>query len=348
MSRPQALVSLFTPGPTRVMGILNVTPDSFAEPTHRTTAQAIAFGLSLRNQGAALVDVGAESTRPGAERVSEAEEIARALPVIDALVRAGVAVSIDTVRASVARAALQAGAVLVNDVSGGLVDPKILAVAAQYEAGYVLQHWRTPFDHRFTHTDVVAETCAELSERATIAIRAGIHPDKLILDPGIGFGKNTEQNWALVARADAISALGFKVLWGVSRKRFLSVVYSHPTEPWQRDAASAGVTALLAGRRVWAVRTHTVADHVNAIRSVEAARPAEVTRSAHAHRHPEANRSPRASRSTEAIRSPGASRSVDAVRSADALRSAQVARSTTEGIDGVPHPDDKAQDGGHA
>jgi len=257
------------------MGILNVTPDSFAEPTRRTAAQAIAYGLSLRNQGAALVDVGAESTRPGAERVSETEEINRALPVVDALVRSGVAVSIDTVRASVAHAALQAGAVIVNDVSGGLADPKILAVAARYEAGFVLQHWQTPFDHGFSHADIVAETCAELSQRATVAVQAGIQPDKLILDPGIGFGKNTAQNWDLIAHADAISALGFKVLWGASRKRFLSVVYDRPTDPWQRDAASAGVTALLAGHRVWAVRAHTVTDHVSAIRTVEAARSAD-------------------------------------------------------------------------
>jgi len=263
---------LLAPGPTRVMGILNVTPDSFAEVTAREARQAIDWGIELAEQGADVVDVGGVSTRPGASPVDCDEEMARVLPVVEALAGAGIAVSVDTVRALVARAAVGAGAVFVNDVSGGLADPEILSVVAGSSAGFVLQHWRVPFDHSLTHADVVAEVRAELSHRAGLALEAGIPPTRLVVDPGIGFGKSPTQNWTLLASADAIATLGFPVLWGVSRKRFLSQMYSRPTDPWERDVASVAATALLAAKGVWAVRTHTVEDHLTAIRVAEAVR----------------------------------------------------------------------------
>ena len=263
------VAALLRPGPTRVMGIVNVTTDSFADDIHRSLTQAIDFGIELVGEGADIIDVGGESTRPGAERVSEAEEMARVIPVVEALAGSGMAVSVDTVRARVVREALRTGALIVNDVSGGLADPDILRVTAEAGAGYVLQHWRTPFDHRPTHVHVVEEVRTELAQRLDTALAAGIDADGIILDPGIGFGKTPSQNWELIASASKISDLGHPVLWGVSRKRFLAGVYDHPTEPWQRDGASLAVTTLLAEQRVWAVRTHTVAEHRTAIAVVE-------------------------------------------------------------------------------
>jgi len=266
------LEMLLTPWPTRVMGIVNVTTDSFADDVHRNITQAIDFGIELASQGADIIDIGGESTRPGAERVSEAEERARVIPVVEALAGAGIAVSVDTVRASVAREAIRAGAMIINDVSGGIADSDILTVAAQTGAGYILQHWRTPFDHRPTHVHVVEEVRSELIERLTAALDAGIDREHIILDPGIGFGKTASQNWELLAGASVIAELGHPVLWGVSRKRFLAEAYPHPTEPWQRDSATIAVTTLLAEQRVWAVRTHTVADNRTAIAVAELVR----------------------------------------------------------------------------
>ncbi len=259
------LADLLRPGPTRVMGIVNVTPDSFSDSVHRGVRQAIDWGIELSGQGADLIDVGGESTRPGAEPVDQATELARVVPVVAALAGAGLAVSVDTVHAPVAEAAIRAGVLLVNDVSGGVADPAILEVVAGSGAAYVLQHWRTPFDHRFDHVEVVAEVCDELARRAERALAAGVAPGRLILDPGLGFGKTARQNWALIDGVDAIAGLGFPVLWGASRKRFLAEAYPGPTEPWERDAAGAAVTALLASRGVWGVRTHTVAEHRAAI-----------------------------------------------------------------------------------
>ena len=262
--------TILEPGPTRVMGIVNVTTDSFADDVHRSVMQAIDFGIEMAGEGADIIDIGGESTRPGAERVSESEEMARVIPVAEALAGSGIAVSVDTVRANVARAALHAGALIINDVSGGVADPEILNVVAEAGAGYVLQHWRTPFDHRPTHVHVVDEVCTELTHRLDIALAAGIEQEKIILDPGIGFGKTPSQNWELLACAPTIAELGYPVLWGVSRKRFLAEAYPRPTEPWQRDAATIAVTTLLAEQRVWAVRTHTIAENRAAIWVAEA------------------------------------------------------------------------------
>ena len=250
------LDALLTDGPTRIMAILNSTPDSFSHDVHASITQAIEAGIEMAEQGGDIIDVGGESTRPGAERIDEAEESARVIPVIHALASAGIAVSVDTVRANIAEAAIDAGAILVNDVSGGLADPRILKVAAEANVGYVLQHWRTPFDHRPTHTNVVSEVCTELTERAQRALDAGISPDRLILDPGIGFGKTNPQNWELIRHADKIATLGYKVLWGVSRKRFLADVFPHPTHPWQRDQATQSLVPYLS--TAWALRIHTV------------------------------------------------------------------------------------------
>ena len=268
------LETLLKPGPTRVMGILNVTTDSFAENRRRSLTQAIEHGIELAGEGADIVDVGGESTRPGAERVSEAEETARVVPVVKALAGSGIPVSVDTVRAGVARRALRAGALIVNDVSGGLADPEILGAVAEAGAGLVLQHWRTPFDHRCTHRHVVDEVCSELAQRLALALDAGVEPGAIILDPGIGFGKTPSQNWELLGSASAVADLGYPVLWGVSRKRFLAEAYDRVTEPWQRDGATIAVTTLLAQRQVWAVRTHTVADQRAAVAVAEAVRRA--------------------------------------------------------------------------
>ncbi|MDR2973268.1 MAG: dihydropteroate synthase [Propionibacteriaceae bacterium] len=266
------IADVLTPGPTRLMGIVNVTADSFSEPIHRSVRAAIDWGIELVSQGADLIDVGGESTRPGAERVDQDAELARVLPVVEALAGSGVPVSVDTVRSAVARAAIDAGAVIVNDVSGGLTDPGILQVVADSDAGYVLQHWRRPFDHGFSHRDVVAEVCEELATRRDAAVAAGIDPGRIILDPGIGFGKTPDQNWELIAHSDHVAALGHPVLWGVSRKRFLAQMYPEQTQPWQRDAAGVAVTALLARQGVWGVRVHTASDHRAALGVAEAVR----------------------------------------------------------------------------
>jgi len=267
------------------MGVVNVTPDSFGDMGTVPASQdgntrptrlerAIERGLDLAEQGADLIDVGGESARPGAERVGEAEELSRVLPVVAALAGTGLAVSVDTTRAAVARAAIAAGAVLVNDVSGGLADAAMYATVAASAAGYVLQHWRVPYDHRSTHRDVVAEVRQELVDRIAAALAAGLPPSRLVIDPGLGFGKTPAQSWALIAQADAIADLGYPVLWGTSRKRFLAEVYPGPTEPWQRDQAGAAVTALLAHQRVWAIRVHDISVHRTAVAVAEAVRAA--------------------------------------------------------------------------
>jgi len=281
--------SLLTEGPTRLMGIVNVTPDSFSDgggslDVSCLITSAIQLGVDLTNQGAHLIDVGGESTRPGATRVSESVELARVIPVVEALAGQGIAVSVDTVRAVVAEQAIAAGAVLINDVSGGLADPRILDVVAKHQVGYVLGHWSTPFDHGFSHTHVVEEVRAELTRRIRVALESRVNPELLIVDPGIGFGKTNKQNWELIASVDQIQSLGYPTLWGVSRKRFLAqscvadgngtvlsqeCVKTPPspsvacaTEPHERDSASVEVGHHLAHHGVWGLRVHNVAEHV--------------------------------------------------------------------------------------
>jgi dihydropteroate synthase len=254
------------------MGILNVTPDSFSDGGEFLAVDAaVRHGLALHAEGADLVDVGGESTRPGAVRADPATELARVLPVIEQLSRSGVPVSVDTMRAEVAVAAVTAGAVLVNDVSGGLADPEMLDAVAGLDAGYVAMHWRGHSDRMADlahYEDVVADVCAELSDRLVAATSAGIARDRIILDPGLGFAKTAEHNWALLRNLAALAALGQPLLIGASRKRFLGQLLAEGSElrpVRDREDAGLALTALLAASGVWGVRTHTARPHRDAI-----------------------------------------------------------------------------------
>ena len=246
------------------MGILNVTPDSFSD-AH--LSDAVEHGRRLIADGADLIDVGGESTRPGAERVPEAEELARVLPVVEAL-SGDVVVSIDTTRASVATAAVAAGARMVNDVSGGLADPQMLPAVAAAGVPYVAMHWRghsADMQTRAVYDDVVAEVCDELAARRNAALDAGVQ--ELVLDPGLGFAKTAEHNWALLQRLDALTALGRPLLIGASRKAFLGALLDG-RPPAERDDATTAVTVLAAQAGAWAVRVHDVAGSADAVRVV--------------------------------------------------------------------------------
>ena len=261
-----APADLFTPiGRTRVMGVVNATPDSFSE-AH--LLDAVAHGRRLLAEGADLLDVGGESTRPGAERVGEQDELDRVLPVVTALCADGAVVCVDTTRASVAAAAVGAGAVLVNDVSGGLADEQMLPFVARAAVGYVAMHWRghsADMQSRALYDDVVAEVCCELTDRRDAAEAAGIA--QLVLDPGLGFAKEADHNWALLRRLDAIQSLGCPVLIGASRKAFLGALLAGRPAAG-RDAATAAVTVLAAQAGAWAVRVHDVAASADAVRVV--------------------------------------------------------------------------------
>ena len=248
------------------MGVLNVTPDSFSDGGRYTDlAAAVEHGIAMRRDGADLVDVGGESTRPGADRVDAATETARVVPVIRELARAGVPLSIDTTRASVADAALEAGAILVNDVSGGLADPGMAGVVRAAACPWILMHWRghsRDMVELARYADVVAEVRAELAERVAAAIEAGVDPGRLILDPGLGFAKNAEHNWALSAHLDELIALGYPVLFGASRKSYLGRLLAGPDgvpRPVDgREAATLATSVLAAAAGVWGVRVHDV------------------------------------------------------------------------------------------
>lgn len=267
-------------GRTLVMGILNVTTDSFSDGGRYVEREAaVAHGFKLVAEGAAIVDVGGESTRPGAGRVEASDELMRVIPVIKELASRGVTVSVDTMRADVAAAALDAGARWVNDVSGGLADPAMLPVVASRGGGYVAMHWRghsATMQRRAVYDDVVAEVIAELAERRDAAIAAGIAPDALVLDPGIGFAKTAEQSWELLRHLDAFGQLGQPMLVGVSRKGFLGDLLADaegPRPPDGRDAATAALTVLAAQAGWWGVRTHEVRAQADAIAVVERTRP---------------------------------------------------------------------------
>lgn len=259
---------------TVLMGIVNVTPDSFSDGgQHDAYDEAVARGLGLVRQGADLVDVGGESTRPGAVRVDAAEEVRRVIPVVAALCDAGIRVSVDTMRASVAAKALEAGAELVNDVSGGLADPAMLPLIADAGASCVLMHWRAQsavMDAFASYDAVVDDVRAELSKRVDAALSAGILPQQLVLDPGLGFAKTAEHNWALLGALPALRELGFPILIGASRKRFLADCVDYggldPDSPLDRDDASSAVAALAASAGVWGVRVHTVPPAAAAVR----------------------------------------------------------------------------------
>jgi dihydropteroate synthase len=261
------------PGRCVVIGIVNVTPDSFSDGgRYLDRDDAVAHGLALRAQGADLVDVGGESTRPGARRVDAATETARVLPVLRDLAASGVPCSVDTTRAAVAEAALEAGAIIVNDVSGGLADPAMASTMARCRAPWILMHWRghsDTMDQLATYSDVVTEVRAELVARVDAAVLAGVDPSALVLDPGIGFAKKAAHSWALLGHLDVLTELGFPVLVGASRKRFLGTALAGPgSEPRPcdgRDTATAAVSALAAAAGAWGVRVHDAAASRDAV-----------------------------------------------------------------------------------
>lgn len=261
---------------TLVMGIVNVTPDSFSDGGRYLDAEAaVAHGLLLSAEGAHILDVGGESTRPGAERVDPDVERDRVVPVVYALAEAGHVVSIDTMNASTAVAAVEAGARIVNDVSGGLADPGLLAAIAPTGTDVVLGHWRGPSDDMYAraeYDDAVAEVLAELSARVEAAAAAGIAPSRLIVDPGIGFGKRGEQNWSVLRATARLTGLGPRVLIGTSRKRFLAEALGGGVEvdEGRRDLATAVTSVLAAQAGVWAVRVHDVAATRDALRIAQA------------------------------------------------------------------------------
>jgi dihydropteroate synthase len=256
------------------MGVVNVTPDSFSDGGRWLEPDAgVAHGRALLAQGADLIDVGGESTRPGARRPPEEEELRRVLPVVRALAADGGLVTIDTMRARVAAAALDAGAVAVNDVSGGQADPAMLPLLASADVPCVLMHWRghsVDMQARAVYGDVVADVARELGQTLDQAVAAGVRPERVALDPGLGFAKDADHNWALLRRLPELHALGRPVLVGASRKAFLGRLLAGPVEDPRpadlRDDASAAVTALAAAQGAWCVRVHAVPASRDAVR----------------------------------------------------------------------------------
>jgi dihydropteroate synthase len=250
-----------------VMGILNVTPDSFSDGGQfNSTDAAIARGLQMMREGAEIIDIGGESTRPGATRTSLEIELERTIPVVKALSEQGAIVSIDTMRSEVARAAVQAGARYINDVSGGMADPEMHRTAADLGVNYILMHWRghsVDMNSQAIYSDVVAEVKAEILLQIDNALAAGISQENLFIDPGLGFAKDSEHNWELLKRIDEIVELGYPVLVGASRKRFLG-----GDSPLERDEATLEVTKGLIGKGIWGVRVHSVAPHKEVISHV--------------------------------------------------------------------------------
>jgi dihydropteroate synthase len=247
-----------------VMGILNITPDSFADGgINFETHIAIARGLEMIDEGVDIIDIGGESTRPGAERISALEEQVRVIPVIEGLAGHGVTISVDTMRAETARLAVRAGASIVNDVSGGAADAEMFATVAELGCKYTLMHWRghsIDMNSKAIYTDVVSEVIEEVTLQLDMALAAGIKRENIILDPGIGFAKDVEHNWEILKRIDEFIALGYPVLIGHSRKRFLG-----GDTPDSREAATVAVTQSLVGKGIWAVRVHGVKVNKDAI-----------------------------------------------------------------------------------
>lgn len=272
---PENLAAPARAGRALVMGVVNVTPDSFSDGGRWiTTDLAVAHGRQLIAQGADLLDVGGESTRPGARRVDLAEEQNRVLPVIRELAAAGVAVSVDTIHAATAAAAIEAGAVIVNDVSGGLADPAMAGVLADAGVVYICQHWRgdpRTMDGLTDYGgDVLAGVEAELRARLDHLADAGLADEQVVIDPGLGFAKTHEQSWRLLAATARLREdLRRPVLIGASRKRFLALALPDDVaaDPLARDAATAATTALAAAAGAWAVRVHEVPASRDAVRT---------------------------------------------------------------------------------
>ena len=250
-------------------GVLNVTPDSFSDGGEFLSQDlAVAHAALLVEQGAAVIDVGGESTKPGAQRVAPEVEQERVIPVIEALTQRGYVVSIDTMNASTARAAIEAGATIVNDVSGGLADSEMFSLVAGAGVDYVIMHWRghsDVMDGLADYGDVASEVRSELQERVALAMEAGISANRIILDPGVGFAKTPAHNWALLSRIDEVISLGHRVLVGASRKRFLGELLAEGHEMAERDQPSAVLGSLLAERGVWGLRVHDPLIHARAL-----------------------------------------------------------------------------------
>jgi dihydropteroate synthase len=266
------------------MGVLNVTPDSFSDGGQwASTDAAIEHGLLLHAQGADLIDVGGESTRPGATRVAQEYEQRRILPVVTELASQGLRLSIDTLNAATALAAAKAGASIINDVSGGLADPGMAAVAAETGLTYVAMHWRghaQQMDSLADYGDVVTDVIAELSARVDALTAAGVAREHIVLDPGLGFSKRAEHNWQLINRLDAFAELGLPVMVGASRKRFLAAVLPVDAPVPGRDLPTAVVSVLAAQAGAWAVRVHDVAatrTALNVLASVRQSTPPGTT-----------------------------------------------------------------------
>jgi dihydropteroate synthase len=261
---------------TLVMGVLNVTPDSFSDggrfndPTIATN-----HALKMIQDGADIIDIGGESTRPGSERISVQEELDRVLPVISALAGSGAAISIDTMRAEVARAAVAAGACMVNDVSGGKSDLEMLGYVATLNTPYILMHWRGPSNIMNTLTDyddVVAEVTSEISQQVEVAVAAGIARERIAIDPGIGFAKTVDQNWPILKHLDVLEGLGLPILMGASRKKFLGELLAKDgvaRDSDERESATTAISTLMAVRGLWAVRVHDVKSSSDAIAVVD-------------------------------------------------------------------------------
>lgn len=247
-----------------VMGILNLTPDSFADGgRHNSFDAGVARGLEMVAEGVDIIDIGGESTRPGADRISAEEEQARVLPVITELAKHGVKISIDTMRADTAEKAVQAGAAIINDVSGGLSDPAMFATVKKLGVPYILMHWRgesKDMNSRAIYTDVVNDVISEINSQVDAALDAGINKSQIIIDPGLGFAKDAEHNWEILRNLKAFTSMGYPVLIGASRKRFLG-----GDNPDEREAATIELTKTLVPQGIWGVRVHSVKPHVDVI-----------------------------------------------------------------------------------
>lgn len=258
------------------MGVLNVTPDSFSDGGRFNDLKiATKHALQMHEDGADIIDIGGESTRPGSDRISVQEELDRVLPVISALADAGVAISIDTMRIEVARAAIDAGACMVNDVSGGKADPEMLDYVSTLTSPYILMHWRGPSNIMNTLTDykdVVVDVAAEISQQVDVAVAAGIARERIAIDPGIGFAKTVEQNWPILKHLNVLEELGLPILMGASRKKFLGELLAKDgvaRDSDERESATTAISTLMAARGLWAVRVHDVKSSSDAIAVVD-------------------------------------------------------------------------------